>query len=748
MPILFCYTFKCWIAVLVILLTAQNSRSSNTGVASSHSDATDVLKYVNPFIGTESRKDPKLLGDGRGGNTYPGAATPFGMVILSPETQRFESSSYERSYRHITAFSPIHMSGAGCVNSGEFPFLPLTTTDLPDPEGATAFFSKLMLPYSLNNETASPGYYRVQLDSGISVELTATTRTGYVRIRYPHKVAKKLVLHADRSAVGPIPGELQVKSQNEIFGRSDTGMFCNKGHRFPIFLYLQTQPKFKVHLDTGGTLVIDFSESESQTVEFKIGISYVSPATAKANLQTENPGWDFRAIQKQAESLWRQQLSKIQVEGGSHQRKVSFYTSLYHSVLHPNVVSDAHGAGGHYPGFGLRHRTRRTDLTRQHFGNISAWDTYRSHIQMIAWLVPDVTSQIMESLLADAQDCGSLPKWVHINSETAVMVGDPSSLLLANSAAFGARFSAKTALHYMKKSALDPKARCDLYLTRPGLASYLKKGYVPHGEKGTWGGAATTLEYALADFAISRFAAQNGETEFSQVVYRQSQNWKNVFNPKYDAFQPKDLEGRWIEPFNLKSRIGFVEGNGAQYRWMVPQQARDLLSLFSSKQKFIDSLDFHLRASNAGPDSVHFYIGNEPSFWSPWILAAVGEPTLAHRAIRKIQKEGFGVSSAGLPGNDDLGATSSWYFWSALGMYPMIPASSEMIITEPLFDRVSVRIPGRPAWEIQKVKNSEHPYPIWAHPQTGQLTELKDHILPAGWLQTGGILKVPSLKIR
>jgi predicted alpha-1,2-mannosidase len=377
---------------------------------------------------------------------------------------------------------------------------------------------------------------------------------------------------------------------------------------------------------------------------------------------------------------------------------------LYHALLAPTVASDVNGAS-----MGMDGRVQAGGGFTRHT-NFSGWDIYRSEIPLLTILEPKRVSHMVRSLLADARESGWLPKWSVASGQTNVMVGDPAVPIIAGAYAFGARdFDHGEALAALLKGATEygtsPNAG---YVERAALPAYLAAGYVPHdGTEGSsgasttiigaadavWGSAATTLEYAVADFAIARFAAALGRRETCAAFMARAANWRRVFNPATGYVQPRRSTGEFTLAFDPAGGEGFVEGSASQYTWLVPHDLAGLIAALGGRGAATERLDAFFTELNAGPRSPFAFLGNEPSFHTPWIYAWLAAPAKGQAVVRRALATLFDTAPAGYPGNDDMGQMSAWYVLGALGLSPVIPGTDVLALGAPLFSRVEVRRP-------------------------------------------------------
>ncbi|MBS1884003.1 MAG: glycoside hydrolase family 92 protein, partial [Actinobacteria bacterium] len=364
--------------------------------------------------------------------------------------------------------------------------------------------------------------------------------------------------------------------------------------------------------------------------------------------------------------------------------------------------------GGDYIGMdGAVHQA----VGRVQYADFSGWDVYRTEIELLSLIQPKRASDMVQSLLADAEQSGCLPRWPYANGQSMAMVGDSSDPIIAAAAAFGAdRFNHATALAAMLRGATAPcQSANGEYLERQGLGSYLSLGYVPFDEDvnvrnansilgspaSVWGSATMTLEYAIDDFAIAQFAArQGGESPTYKEFIARSANWRNLYDPESGMIEPRYASGAFPDPYDTLEGGGFVEGNSAQYTWMVPQDPIGLFERMGGPSKAAARLDAFLRVLNAGAGGTHTdhaLLGNEPTLETPWLYDWMRRPWKTQEAVRRALHL-YSTTPAGYPGNDDLGTLSAWYVFGALGMYPAQPGTGTLALATPLFERAEVQL--------------------------------------------------------
>jgi predicted alpha-1,2-mannosidase len=386
----------------------------------------------------------------------------------------------------------------------------------------------------------------------------------------------------------------------------------------------------------------------------RAGISFVSISNAVANLEAENPGWDFASVQAASDSAWNNLLNHVVVSGGTTAQLTTFYTALYHSYFHPNVFSDANGQYR-----GMDQQVHTVPAGHAQYENIPAWDCYRSRTPLGALLTPGQESDIAQSLVNYAQQGGGgLPRWEQANRNSGGMVGDGPVIILSTTYALGAtNFDLAGALTAMRLDAGTLGTTSDGNTVRSGLSDYLNLGYVS-------GEASVTLEYASADFALAQFEQAMGNNTNYTFLMR-SGNWRNLFNSATGYIQPRNADGTWVTNITASSQTGYVEGSAAQYTWLVPFNVRGLFDDLGGNANAAARLDTYFTQLNAGPGSQYAFMGNEPAEPDPWEYDYAGAPYKTAATVRRIQTQLFNSTTNGLPGNDDAGAISSWYVFSA-----------------------------------------------------------------------------------
>ncbi len=668
----------------------------------------DLARHVDPFVGT--------LG---GGFTFPGAAAPYGMVQLSPDTDGyFAYTGYQWGDAFIRGFSHVHIESMGVHAGGDLPFMPTVGPVRSDP----ALFKS---PFVHAAEEASPGYYKVVLaGSGTVAELTAGLRTGMHRYTFPPVPAANVIFDIGHTAAGTDLGPTGVvygvqKAALEIVDdRTVVGTEENGDDHYTVHFAARFNRKFKSFggwNEAGGKPVegtrtaagpgaggyVTFDATRDRTVLIKVGISFVSRANALANLDNEIPvdAFPFGDLRGRTRAAWNDALHAIEASGGTPLDLRTFYTALYHAQHHPNVFNDANGQymgndGAPHVANGFTYYT-----------NFSLWDTYRTENQLLALIAPDRFRDMATSMLHVAQEGGRLPRWNLMNQYADFMNGEPSIPAIVDGFCRGVLAPADVEPLYdaMRTLALDPAHHRD--------PVYLLKGYVPYDVVDS--GASSTLEHAIADFALALMADRLGKTADRDALLALARNYRNVVDAADSKFvRPRLSDGSWLTPYHPELPDGFREGTGWQYTWLVPHDVRGLVEMMGGDAAVRGKLDTFFSAALA--ENVPFvvpevqrdlslfgiaYVGNqytpdnEHDLQAPFLYDYVGQPWKTQAIVRNLQSV-YRPSPDGLPGNDDLGTMSAWYIWSALGFYPETAGAPLYVVGSPVFPEARIRLPG------------------------------------------------------
>ncbi|MBW4889519.1 GH92 family glycosyl hydrolase [Mucilaginibacter sp. HMF5004] len=693
----------------------------------------DYTSLVDPFIGT-----------GGHGHTYPGAVVPFGMVQLSPDTRLTGwdgSSGYHYTDSVVYGFSHTHLSGTGIPDYCDILFMPTTG----EPEFKNTDYSS---PFKKKNEFATPGYYKTHLDKyNIDVELTATTRVGVHKYAFPggSKQANIIVDLQHRDKV--LESSVEVINDHEIQGFRRSQSWAKNQY---VYFYAKFSKPFKTYGIAVNDVVQDGQNKAEGTniklylqfdnpgeVISKVGISSVSTDGALNNMDTEVPDFDFKKVQRTAKAMWMKELGKIDVEGGAPTsvqpppsnnnqnggaygmgnprprqapvidyariKQTIFYTALYHSMLAPNIYSDA---DGQYRGIDNKiHKADGFD----YYTVFSLWDTYRAENPLLTIIDKKRTIDFIKSFLAMYDQGGVLPVWPLASNETFCMVGNHAIPVIVDAYAKGVRdFDAEKALAAMKAT---------VNRNQFGLDSYRKNGLVLADKENE--SVSKTLEYAIDDYCIAQMAKMmNKPQDYSEYIKR-AQYWKNQYDNQ-TGFMRARSNGGWVAPFSATDvNKNYTEGNAWQYAFLVPQDVNTLIDYMGGKDKFETKLEelFTTTDKPTGhelPDLTglmgQYAHGNEPSHHIAYLFDFTDNPYKTQLYVNRIMRDEYKATPDGLAGNDDCGQMSAWYVMSALGFYTIQPGQPDFLIGLPAFDKAVINLENDKKFTITSSGSSASSY--------------------------------------
>jgi len=672
-----------------------------------NSSAQQPIDYVNPFIGTSNY-----------GATYPGPIAPRGMASISPfnvagpqnlpleKDSRWLSNPYVHENTFLTGFSQVNLSGVGCPELGVLLLMP-TTGEVET--------NHLKYGTTYSKEVAKAGYYSSTLDKyNIKAEFTTSKRVGVSKFTFP-KGQSNILLNLGLGLTNEQGAMVKIVSSTEIEGMRSVGSFCYNSPEaaYPVYFVAKfskpannfgvwKKPTTYKGLEAqwmgynGKTRLMDASKKmvagdsigtyfsykfdKIETVEVKIGVSYVSIENARENLEKETSNKSFNDVYEESYTAWNNLLSRIKVEGGSKDDKTIFYTALYHTLIHPNTLNDYNGE---YPEIKTGN-IGKTDGTR--YTVFSLWDTYRNLHQLMSLVYPQQQSNMIKSMLEMYDENGWLPKWELNSTETFTMVGDPASIVITDTYLKGIKdFDVEKAYEAMLKSA-DQIENNPL---RPGLKDYIEKGYLTT-ENG--GSVSTTEEYNAADYSIALLAKELGKKEDYKRFKNRSISYRKLFDKNLKLLRPKNKDGNWYEPFdplagaNFTKNIGFIEGNAWQYAFMIPHDILGLKKLMGGNKGFTKQLQKVF-------DDDQFDMANEPDIAYPYLFNYVsGQEWRSQKLVKELVKQYFKNTPDGIPGNDDTGTMSAWLVYSMMGIYPIAPGEPKYTITAPMFDKITIQL--------------------------------------------------------
>lgn len=707
---------------------------AGAGVAAQPAQASDPVWVADPasYVNT-------LTGTGEGGgevgsiNNFPGPAMPFGMVQFSPDNPE-TGQGYHYGKSTLRGFGINHAS-QGCGAFGDFPVLPTTVS--------TATSDKPWLAANTYNhvgEVGNPGYYKLISQDGasstITSELTATERVGVAAFSYSDGVTPKVFVRPGQSNTKPTGATWSFDPATGVLkGSTTTGKFCWKDNEYTAYFAMKFEQPVAGYgswdgstttaggtsaTGVGGGGYVTFAPGTT-TVRAAIALSYVSADKAELNLETEVPTLDaaaFDSIRQTAYAAWNERLSVIKVSPAPVSLLSTFYHTLYRSLLHPNIFDDV---DGQYIGFETSPKLHNVKETGQdhHYAQFSDWDTYRTLAPLQALLFPKEASDMAQSLVNDAVQSGSYPRWAFANAATNQMTGDNASALIAQTYAYGARdFDVEKALWHMVEGAIGETAgeytggTNKKAVQRPGAKVYNKLKYAPQIPEfqadHSIVGASITAEFSIDDFAIAQFAQALGDEKTAEVFRPRAHYWQNLFNPITQHISPRDANGKFpvgdpnVTPSDFGYRgtvtgygqVGFEEGMAAHYRWLVPQNMAALITALGGRERAVNLLDaFMTNGLNVGAKQPYMWAGNEPNFQTPWVYNYAGRPDRTSEIVDQIRTTLFGPEPDGAePGNDDLGAQASWYVWAAIGLFPTTPGTDILTVNTPAFDAIQLAL--------------------------------------------------------
>ncbi len=691
--------------------------------AQQNNNSKTPYDYVNPFIGTDDM-----------GHTFPGAAVPFGLVQLSPDTDTVLYSygkgynpdvykycaGYQYSDNTIVGFSHTHFNGTGHSDLGDFLLMPTVGKLKLNPGTKENPESGYRSRYSHENEKASPGFYAVKLDDyDIDVELTATARAGFHKYKFPKTREAHIILDLT-SGIYNYDGKVvwssvRVENKTTITGYRQTNGWARTRY---IYFAIEFSKPFKSYglindeqliyrgfwrkfnednnfPERAGHKVkcyFDFDTEDGEEILVKLAVSGVSTKNAVENLKVEIPGWDFGKVKLAAKDLWNKELSKITIEA-SEEMKINFYTSMYHAFLNPSIFSDVNGE---YRGLDQNiYKTTSFD----NYTTFSLWDTYRALHPLYTIVQQKRTSDIINSFIAHYEQSVHkiLPVWSHWANENWCMIGYHAVPVIVDAYMKGiGGFDVDKAFEACLAS-----ANYDLY---DGIGAYKKFGYVP--EDISSNSASKTLEYAYDDWTIFRFAERLGRKSEADLFFKRANNYKNIYDNKTKYMRARNSDGSFKTPFDPFSvaNQGYIEGNAWNYSLYVPHDINGFIKLIGGEEKLVLWLDslftFDLPDKYLGESEdvtkvgmIGNYVhGNEPSHHVPYMYCYAGQPWKTQERIHQIVSTMYKPEPHGLCGNDDCGQMSAWYILSVLGFYPVAPGSNQYVVGSPCVNKAEINL--------------------------------------------------------
>ncbi|MDY0343513.1 MAG: GH92 family glycosyl hydrolase [Lentimicrobium sp.] len=644
--------------------------------------------YVNPFIGT-----------GGHGHTFPGVTVPFGMVQLSPDT-RLEGwdgcSGYHYSDEYIYGFSHTHLSGTGVPDYCDILLMPFTgeinlNNGYDEKPGYRSAFKH-------GDEQAEAGYYKVKLlKDNIDVELTATTRVGFHQYTYSQKENRAILIdlkHRDMVT----DSWINLVNDYEIEGYRESTGWARKQSVYFVARFSKAVKKALFY--SNDVLVKGSSINKSKNIKaglyfedgddavlVKVGISAVSAANARKNLETEIRDWDFQETRSLARGSWNKELSKIQVSGKDEAAKTIFYTALYHTMVAPNTYYDVNGE---YLGRDFKTHTL-SPAESGYYTVFSLWDTYRALHPLFTIIDQERTGEFIQTFINQYEQGGMLPVWELAANETWCMIGYHAVPVIADAWIKGIRdYNEEKALSAMVHSASA---------NHFGLDSYRRLGYIPAGDEAE--SVSKTLEYAYDDWCIAQMAGGMGKIKLQDEYLKRAQSYKHVFDPQTQFMRARH-NGGWFTPFDAAEvNFNYTEANAWQYSFYVPHDMDGFARLMHGKDALAKKLDdlFNAPSVTTGRDQSditgligQYAHGNEPSHHIAYLYNYCGQPWRTQYIVNNIMKSLYKNQPDGLIGNEDCGQMSAWAVFSALGFYAVCPGSTQYAIGSPQFEEAAIRL--------------------------------------------------------
>ncbi len=763
------------VAILIFFISCdkQTGESESTVAKKdkiNHS-GKDYTQFVNPFIGTSKM-----------GHVFPGATAPFGMVQLSPQTNfevmfeedgSYNKETYEYcagyQYRDstIVGFAHTNFSGTGHSDLGDILVMPTIGDVVLEPmqqeDGAKGFHSL----FTHETEEASPGYYKVDLDSyGIKAELTASDRVGYHKYTFPQSNDAHIVLdmvynvyHHDNKNVWTfirvendtlITGYRQTKgwarTKKVHFAMAFSKPFKSYGHKkYESIQYdgfyrrFNQEENFPEMAGKDLRAYFNFDTTEGEEIEIKVALSSVSMEGALKNMEAEVPHWDFTRVLDETKDKWNKELAKIEIETISEAQKTTFYTAMYHSNLSPVIYEDVDGKY-----LGLDQNIHTSDGFTN-YTIFSLWDTYRALHPLFNITQPERNNDMIKSMLAHQEQSvhGMLPIWSHYANENWCMIGYHATSVIADAAVKGVG-------DFDKKRALDACVATANVRYFDGLGSYIDNGYV--ADDASHSSVSKTLELAYDDWTIAQLARSAGKEDIAENFDKRSRYFENVYDTNTGYMRPKLKNGRFRENFDPLDTHGqgFIEGNAWNYGLYVPQDITKMIMMMGGKERFSKKLDslftmelddkYIAKHEDITRDGIigNYVHGNEPGHHIPYLYNWTGHPEKTQARVRMIMDTMYGRTVDGLCGNDDAGQMSAWYIFSSLGFYPVTPGSVEYALGSPMVEKAIVHLDNGNSLSI--VANNQSKNNVYVKSVTLNGTVLENNVITHNQLIGGGAL--------
>ena len=679
-----------------------------------NASAKDNVEYVDPFIGTTNFSI-----------CNPGAIRPHGLMSVVPfnvmgsdlnvqdKDKRWWSACYEYNNKYFTGFAHVTLSGVGCPEMG-------TLLTMPTSGELCVDYRSYGSEYK--NETARPGYYSTELTKyGIKCEVASTLRSSIERYTFP-KGKGNLLFNLGNGLTNEVGASLRRVSDTEFEGTRLLGTFCyNPQAVFPMYFVVRVnkkpaaygmwkkqpafgnaqaqwdsdQGKYKLYPGYGRDMAgndigyyMSYDCSEGEQVEVQVGVSFVSIANARENLNAEQKGFEFEKVVKEGHDEWARTLDRVTVEGGTEDQRRVFYTALYHTQIHPTVLQDVNGE---YP---KMESNENGKTAGNRYTVYSLWDTYRNLSQLETLLYPDKQVDMINSMIDMYREWGWMPKWELFSRETWTMEGDPAIPYITDAYMRGLRgFDINEAYKAFRTSATTEGKNNRM---RPDIDPYIERGYVPMGyyaaDMSGDNSVSHALEYYLADNALSILAGELGHKADAKLFRQRALGYKHYYSKESGTLRPITMDGKFLSPFNpedgydFTNAPGFHEGSAWNYTFYAPHDVLGMAKLMGGQRKFCDKLQMVFDKGLYDP-------ANEPDIAYAYLFSYFkGDEWRTQKTVNDLLAKYYTARPDGIPGNDDTGTMSAWAIFSMMGLYPDNPGDPSYTLTTPVFDKVTLHL--------------------------------------------------------
>jgi predicted alpha-1,2-mannosidase len=685
---------SAWLCVLV----------ASTASAFGTDTSTTPVDWVNTFVGTGSSMGPEY------GGTMPVVSTPFGMTNWTAQTRqnRISVSSYEYHDQYIEGFIGTHQPA---IWMGDYGYV----TVMPETGGMNFAPENRRLPFTHKDEISTPYYYAVTMGSNandrIKAEMTATDHAGYLRFTYPKGAKANVLIEITRPGiVGYVKFD---PARHEIVGYNPDRMDANLGPmklpNFRGYFVVRFKQPLLSHNVYSGTFsrpgqneltdanvgaYVSFDTHQDNQVDVQVGTSFISIDQARANLDAEMPNWNFDGLRESLKNIWNQKLGIATIDGATDDQRHIFYSGLYHALLYPKLFSEH---GRYYSAYDDKIHNGES------YTAYSIWDIFRAENSLLTIFAPERIGGMVQALLQDFQEGGWMPKWPN-PSYTNIMIGTHADSLVAEAINKGFKgFDYKLAYQAVYKDAMTPpdgdttrlwldREPYTPYEARAGLTYFKKLGYIPADKVSE--SASSTEEESYDDYAVAQVAKAVGKEDDYRFFMKRSLSYKNLFNSTRHFMQAKNSDGSWASPDD-----GWTEGDQWVYLYAALHDVPGVVKLMGGPQAASAELDEHFNGNHNRHD-------NEPSHHYGYLYDFTGEPWKTQARVREIANDAYSNTIDGVLGNEDCGQMSAWYIFTAMGFYPLNPASAQYVIGSPLFKSVTLHLPNGKVFSISAPNNS------------------------------------------